>query len=301
MTLISLLLALGLDRLLFVHRDGPVPRWYGRITDTIGAHLPVRWDGVGGVVAIVAPLVLVIGVLQWLVGGLLFGLVALALGVIVLLFALGPLDIVGLVDDYIDAAEADDGERMDWIHGRLTGSEPPGDPREQGRSMVAAVLYQGHDNLFATVFWFCLLGPAGAVLYRMVAEGALRPSPVIIARPALLRAYRHVLGVLGWVPARLIAFGYAMTGSFEEALQRLREGAPAAEDLLAANREMLCRTGTSALRQDHATAEADAATGGERRSDRPGEAVVQARALTLRAAVFWLAILALLTLAGWFG
>lgn len=301
MTLISLLLALGLDRLLFVHRDGPVPRWYGRITDAIGARLPSRWDGVGGVIVIVAPLVLAIGVLQWLAGGLLFGLAVLVLGVVVLLFAFGPLDIVGLVDDYIEAAEAEDGERMDWIHGRLTGSEPSADPREQGRSMVAAVLYQGHDNLFATVFWFCLLGPAGAVLYRMVAEGALRPSPAVIARPALLRAYRHVLGLLGWIPARLIAFGYAMTGSFEEALQRLREGTPSADDLLAANREMLCRTGTAALRQDSAGAEADTGAEGDRRTDRPGEAVAQARALTLRAAVFWLAILALLTLAGWFG
>jgi len=301
MTLISLLLALGLDRTLFVHRDGAPAGWYGRLTDAIGARLPARWDGVGGVIVIVAPWVLAIGVLQWLVGGLLFGLVALALGVAILLFALGPLDVVGLVDDYIDASEAEDGERMEWIYGRLTGGEPPADSREQGRHMVTAVLYQGHDNLFATVFWFCLLGPAGAALYRAVAEGALRPSAAIVARPVLLRAYRHVLGLLGWIPARLLAFGYAMTGSFEEAVHCLRQGAPTAEDVLAANREMLARTGSAALRQDHETAAADAESQGERRTDRPGEAVAQARSLTLRAGVFWLAILALLTLAGWFG
>lgn len=299
MTLISLLVAIGLDRVLFAHRDGPVPGWYGRITDAIGARLPARWDSVGGVIAIVAPAVLVVAVLQWLACGLLFGLVTLVLGVIILLFAFGPLDVVGLVDEYIDAGATGDRERMTWLHGRLTGTEPPDDPREEGRSMVDAVLYQGHDNLFATVFWFCLLGPAGAVLYRMVAEGALRPSPVLVARPALLRAYRHALGLLGWIPARLIAFGYAMTGSFEESLQRLREGAPAAEDLLAANRAMLCGTGAAALRQEQVPAESE--QDGERRTGEPGEAVEQARSLALRAAVFWLAILALLTLAGWFG
>jgi membrane protein required for beta-lactamase induction len=301
MTLISLLLALGLDRALFAHRDGPVPRWYGGMTDAIGARLPSRFDGLGAVVTIVAPVVLVIALVQWLACGLLFGLASLVLGVIVLLFAFGPLDVVGLVDDYADASAADDRERMNWIHGRLTGTEPPEDPHEEARSIVDAVLYQGHDNLFATVFWFCLLGPAGAVLYRMVAEGALRPSPVIVARPPLQRAYRYALGLLGWIPARLIAFGYAMTGSFEEALQRLREGAPAADDLLASNRGMLCRTGTAALRQDESRDEADAEEDGERRTGRPGEAVEQARSLVLRAAVFWLAILALLTLAGWFG
>jgi len=304
MTLISLLVALGLDRVLFVHRDGPVPRWYGSVTDAIGARLPARLDGLGGVIAIVAPIVIVVAVIQWLAWGLLFGLVALVLGVVVLLFAFGPLDVVGLVDDYVDAGASEDRERMGWIHDRLTGTEAPEDPHDEARSMVDAVLYQGHDNLFATVFWFCLLGPAGAVLYRMVAEGALRPSPIIVARPPLQRAYRYALGLLGWIPARLIAFGYAMTGSFEEALQRLREGAPAAEDLLASNRGMLCRTGTAALRRDESRVAADADDAdepGERRTGRPAEAVEQARSLVLRAAVFWLAILALLTLAGWFG
>lgn len=301
MTLISVLVALGLDRMLLAHRDSPVPGWYGRIIDTVAARLPSQWQGSGSALLIVAPPVIAIAVIQWLLWGWLYGLAGLAFGILVLLFALGPLDIAGLVDDYIDACASSDRERTFWYYERLTGEQPPESSRDEGRHMVESVLYQGHDNLFATVFWFCVLGPVGAVLYRMIAEGALRPSPTLVARPALQRTFRHLLGLLGWIPARLIAFGYAMTGSFEEALHRLREGAPPAEDLLATNRNLLRRTGTAALRRDEEDNLMEAGADGERRSSEPGPAVEQARALAVRTAVFWLAVLALFTLAGWFG
>lgn len=303
MTLISVLVALGLDRMLLAHRDSPVTGWYGRILDTVAARLPSGWQGSASALLVIAPPVITIGVLEWLLWGWLYGLAGLAFGIVVLLFALGPLDIVNLVDDYIEACADGDRERAAWNYERVTGELPPADPRDEGRRMIEAVLYQGHDNLFATVFWFCLLGPVGAVLYRMLAEGALRPSPALVARPALQRSFRHLAGLLGWIPARLIAFGYAMTGSFEEALHRLREGVPPAEDLLAANRDLLHRTGSASLRHDE-DAEGATEEGGEdgdRRTNHPGPAVERARALALRTAVFWLAVLALLTLAGWFG
>ena len=301
MTLISVLVALGLDRILFAHRDSPISGWFGRAVDMIAARLPSAWEGIASAILVVAPPVVIVGAIQWLLDGWLYGLGTLAFGIVVLLLALGPLDIVGLVEDYIEACDNDDRERAIWYYERMTGELPPESPRDEGRRMVESVLYQGHDHLFATVFWFCLLGPVGAMLYRMLAEGALRPSPALVARPPLQRTFRYLLGLLGWIPARLIAFGYAMTGSFEEAVHRLREGAPAAEDLLAANRNLLVRTGTASLRREDDAEPVENDTVGERRSSDPGPAVKHARALALRTAVFWLAALALLTLAGWFG
>lgn len=301
MTLISVLVALGLDRILFAHRDNPLSGWFGRAVDMVAGRLPSSWEGVASAVIVIAPPVVIVGAIQWLLHGWIYGLGALVFGIVVLLFAFGPLDIVGLVENYIDACDNDDHDRAVWYYERVTGELPPESSRDEGRRMVESVLYQGHDNLFATVFWFCLLGPVGAILYRMLAEGALRPSPALIARPALQRTFRYLLGLLGWIPARLTAFGYAMTGSFEEALHRLREGTPPAEDLLAANRDLLRRTGTASLRREEEAEPVENDASGERRSSDPGPAVRQARALALRTAVFWLAALALLTLAGWFG
>jgi membrane protein required for beta-lactamase induction len=303
MTLVTVLLTLFLDRMLFFHRDSTVSQWFARYTEGMVARLPTGMDGTGGVAVIVLPPAVAMLLLQWAVAPWLFGLATMVLGVLVLLFSLGPLDVVNLAEDYVEADRLDDAERTRWYYEQLTGEEPPARPQEEGRRMAAAVLYQGHDNLFATVFWFCLLGPAGAVLYRVAAEAALAPGERMRGRPSLLRAAHFVAGVLGWIPARLIAFGYAMTGSFEEALGRFRHGFHTTEDLLDANRRLLVDTGTAALRQDEAFPERDAETGPneERRSARPGEVVDAARGLALRTAVLWLAVLALLTLGGWFG
>lgn len=300
MILLTILATLALDRVLLVHRDSAVNAWYGRLADAIVARLPSSWNGIGGVLVLVLPPLIVIGLLQWLLAGWLFGLVSLVFAIIVLLFALGPLDVVNTVEEYIEARRNEDSERSNFYFERLTGEPPPASPQEEGRTMVGAILYQGHDHLFATLFWFCILGPMGAVFYRMAAEAALRPSPALVARPALQRSARDVLGVLGWLPARVVAFGYAMTGSFEAALRNLRGGGPPGADLLAENRGLLIKTGTAALRSSFEDEEEDTGVGERRTGDRVA-AVDAARALGLRTAIFWLAVLALLTLGGWFG
>lgn len=300
MILVSLLITLALDRMLLWHRDSAINHMWGRFLDAMVSRLPAGWDGIGGALILILPPVIAMAVVQWLVAHWLFGVVSLVLSVVVLLFMLGPLDVVNAVDDYIEARRTDDTERSDYYYERVVGeAPPPGRGSEEGRQMARAVLFQGHDHLFATLFWFCILGPMGAVFYRVAAEAALRPPPSLIARPALGRATHDIAGVLGWIPARLLAFGYAMTGSFEAALRRLRAGAPPSGDWLRANQDLLAETGTAALR-DAETDDDDTATEERRRSD-AAATVEAARSLVFRAGIFWLAILALLTLAGWFG
>lgn len=301
MILIAVLIALVLDRMLFWHRDSGFDRFYGRAIDALATRLPEQWEGVGGILIVVLPPVVVVGLVQWLIADWLFGLASLVFAIAVLLLTLGPVDVVTAVDDYIEARRTDDTERSDFYYERLVGEQPPSDRGpEEARRIAAAVVYQGHDHLFATLFWFCVLGPLGAVLYRMAAEAALKPSPLLVARPALGRAGRHVLGVLGWIPTRLLAFAYALTGSFEAALRRFRAGAAAsAADVLEANQDFLAGTGAAALRSAETADEAG--TGSERRSSDAAAAAEAARALVMRAGIFWIAVLALLTLAGWFG
>lgn len=301
MTLISVLVSLALDRAMFSHRDSAVSEWFSRAATGIATRIPAGMDGVVGAVIVVLPPAIAMALLQALIGHWLFGLVGLALGIVVLLFALGPLDPVSLVDDYMDARRLEDRERSDWFYERFTGEAPPGSPSDEGRSMAEAVFYQSHDHLFAIVFWFCVLGPAGAVLYRMCAQVALQPAPALVARPGLLKGARWLLGLLGWIPARLIAFGYAMTGSFEEALHRLRHGARGpTEDLLTGNQRLLAETGGAALRRSPNERDDTApASSEERRAREPVDAVEAARALSVRTAVLWLAIIALFTLSGW--
>lgn len=301
MTLISVLIALLLDRLTELHRESRLGHRLGAVAETIAVRLPAERGGIAAALIVVLPPALVLLAVQWLVGGWLYGLGGLILGIVVLLPCLGPLDVHDVLEDYIEARSNDDRERSDWFYERLTGELVPDSPEEEARDIVESVFVRAHDNLFATIFWFCVLGPAGALLYRVAAEAALQPPPGIVARPELGRALRHVLGLLGWIPARLMAFGYAMTGSFEHALGRLRDGTEGADDLYSANGWLLVNTGTAALRGDDEIARHTPDNGGERRTAQPAEAADGARRLVVRTGVLWLAALALLTLAGWFG
>jgi len=297
MTLLSLLISLFLDRVLHIHREGRLACALRCYAAQAANALPSSWTGVAAVVFVVAPPVIAIGVIQWALAYWLFGVAYLVLAVVVLLWSLGPVDVADLSEDYVDASRAADPERIAWYYRELTGEAQPTDPSEEARQAARVVLYQAHDNIFATIFWFCVLGPAGAVLYRLAAQVALVPGEGVAA--SYQRSARFVCGVLGWIPTRLIAASYALTGRFGQALSAMRRRSDTNEDWLEHNRQLLGDVGTAALREREPDDSDGDDEAGRRNTDRA--VVVQAaRSLATRAGVLWLAIIAVLTLMGWF-
>jgi adenosylcobinamide-phosphate synthase len=103
------------------------------------------------------------------------------------------------------------------------------------RQVIEHSLLAAHRHVFGVFFWFVVLssvglGPAGAVLYRL-AEFASRywsyksrtvGAPV---NERLLERAQHLFALLDHVPARLTAFGFAVVGNFEEAINCWRRDA----------------------------------------------------------------------------
>lgn len=104
------------------------------------------------------------------------------------------------------------------------------------RHVIEYSVISAHRHVFGVFFWFIVLallglGPAGAVLYRMaeylsrhwlpqtagVAAGTTAPVSV-----HLQQATRRAWHVVDWLPARATALGFAMVGSFEEAIDGWR-------------------------------------------------------------------------------
>lgn len=75
----------------------------------------------------------------------------------------------------------------------------------------ASIIYL--DKLFAVFFWFFLLGPAGAVFYRLVS--LYHDLPVV--REGRLPAQRGWLLALLWLPARYMALCSCLAGNFTTA------------------------------------------------------------------------------------
>ncbi len=103
------------------------------------------------------------------------------------------------------------------------------------RQVVEYSVIAAHRHVFGVLAWFSVLavlglGPAGAVLYRLAEfvprywthKGDVLLQPV---SGALQATASRCWDVMDWVPARITAIGFAVVGSFEEAIESWRNGA----------------------------------------------------------------------------
>lgn len=158
---------------------------------------------------------------------------ALVFDIAVLYLTLGFRQFSHYFTDIRDALERGDeyeARRLlaQWRH--LDASELP--RTELMRHVIEHALLAAHRHVFGVFFWFVLLstvglGPLGAVLYRM-AEFASRywtyPSKALgaPANERLMRVSQRMFALMDHVPARLTAFGFAVVGNFEEAINNWR-------------------------------------------------------------------------------
>jgi len=82
------------------------------------------------------------------------------------------------------------------------------------RSVTKAVLTQFNRRVFAVIFWFVVLGPFGAVLYRVVAKTKVSAEKGGSPEASMLSWASYCLDILDWVPIRLAGLGYTLVGDF---------------------------------------------------------------------------------------
>ncbi len=287
MTLISAILGIIADRLLTHLHEYRHYKQFLAWADMLRARLGGDpWNNIFGVMLVLLPLWLLIGLLQVWLHQFLFGLFGLLFYIAVFVYCLGPRDLAIDVNTYCEVADSTDDELRVRAAGRLLGEEALEDDAGE-RQVTRAVLTEANDRLFAVLFWFVVLGPVGAVMYRSAAVlYRERREPGDYGD-----AIDWVYSVMVWIPARLLALGYALSGHFDAAIEGWR----------AAHREMPrgCEGSIDVL----------AATGEGALGVSDGEAVIEGVASPVRAAmrlvwrtlIIWMVALSLLTLAGWSG
>ncbi len=224
MNLFALLLGLATERLLtnlFHLREF---RWLDPSLDAVFSRFGQSgyWISLVGVALLAALLVLPVAAVAWLLRDALLHIPYFAFAVVVLLFSLGPRDLKQEVDDFCVAVEAGDEQEVRRLGKSLTEFDLPDDSSDQLRDVERAVYVQANNRVFGVVFWFLVLGPAGAWLFRILdlmrRRVAYRYSGGVEDTGALPSAVRSLHGLFAWIPARLLAMGYALAGSFEEAI-----------------------------------------------------------------------------------
>ncbi|MGE5625092.1 MAG: regulatory signaling modulator protein AmpE [Bacillota bacterium] len=197
------------------------PRWFQAYSEALIAftRAPEKARATAGVLL----MVLLPAVAALFLGDLLnriWDMFGLCFGIAVFWFCLGPRDLHAQAEAYIDATHAGDEARAAQLAGEILEAAPPQAAAERTQAVTRAVFKEANARVFGVLFWFALLGPAGALLYRC-ADFLVR-KPVAGASAEFEDAAERTLGVLAWLPAHLTALGYALAGSFEDAVSDLR-------------------------------------------------------------------------------
>lgn len=177
------------------------------------AHLKSRPDWLLAVLAAAA-----VAALDFYLRHALWGLPGLLLAVGALWFACGRRDAERALQRYRLHLQRNDleGARLEAENSELVPALASADDLERLQALVQrSWLQQQLESWFAPVLWFCLLGPGGAVAYRLL-QGERR------------------LAWLDDAPARLLALSFSLTGDFQRGYPAAREAllGPFASDLL---------------------------------------------------------------------
>jgi membrane protein required for beta-lactamase induction len=295
----SLFLERALGHLQHLRRLDWFPGYRLRLTRL----LPESWTtGVGGVIAIFVPVIAATFLLQWLLHDRLWGLLELLFSIAIVTYCLGPETFNHQVDAYLEAVDAGEHEKAKSIAQRLVGGPVSDDIHRQAKQVTTSILYEGNIRIFAVLFWFMILGPAGALLFRVAgalvhdsrARSALADTDAIDAEQLVL--VERIYGVLDWVPAHLLSLTFFLAGSFDDAWHGWRKARQTRQPFTESSRSVVIATGCGAMQHEVDDTVADEASVEEYDL----QWIRTARALVLRSLVVWLVVVALLTMAGWF-
>ena len=252
------------------------------------------------------PLVLV-ALFQLAVDAQLFGLAELLFGVAALFYAWGPRDLdrdVGAVLDAPDPAS----RREAAVRLSIDAN-----PSLEGGSLIESVFRNAMRRWFGVLFWFLLLGPFGAILYRLaVLSVTSSGDPARDLPNRTQRGARTLLALLEWPVAQLLTLSLALVGNFDNVLDAWRGAGGASMRLdnrflgavaRASVRRELAEEAAEAAAQGAAEDPVDphadgdiAVVGGYEMSDLPE--LRDAMSLAWRCLLVWLAVLALFVIAG---
>lgn len=221
MTLISIIIALVLEQLhaLSVQRvvRDPVTRLAGFLEDKFNdggrSHGAIAWGlGVALPAALLSIIYAALMVYQPVLGFL--------LGIAVLYLTMGFRQFSHFFTGIhlaLRAGEIDEARRLlaEW---RGRGSERLSSG-EIARLAIEQALLASHRHVFAPLLWFVVLGPAGALFYRLAHsfdELWSRRSEIEFGEFGQFA--RQAFALIDWVPLRVTAAAFAVVGDFEDAV-----------------------------------------------------------------------------------
>jgi len=256
-----------------------------------------RWRGDGAAAARPALLLLVLVFLlcvliQSALDHVLFGLPLFAFAVIVLFFCWGPRELDGDIEAVLKAPDRD----QRFAAAQALRPDPVRQPLPlEANALVEAAFASALSRWFGVLFWFVLLGPAGALGYRMVQLAARNDAFADRLDADQHEVLERTALILDWAPAHLVALTLALVTEFDAVLHTWRDyHAAHGQGYFTLDLGFL-----GALARAGVDADVVAGDGYATDVNDPLNELADARRALRRILMAWLAVLAVLVIAGW--
>ncbi|PAU89591.1 hypothetical protein CK507_01565 [Pseudomonas sp. WN033] len=181
-------------------------RWSAWLQIRMGNHS--EWQRI---LLLMLPL-LPLAALLWWVQGMAYGFFSLLLHAAVLLLCVGRSDPLGAMTSALEQAWArGDQEAASLVAERELGIACD-EPNGLLRAVRGRLVWEACHGYFVPAFWYLLLGPLGALGYRLLASASGEKG-------GLANVLSHSLE---WLPNRLLGLSLALVGHFDATLAVLR-------------------------------------------------------------------------------
>jgi AmpE protein len=264
--------------------------WFVQWRGLVQRQLREEQTSLSAALLVLLPPVLVLAALQSVLASTLFGLPGFLLALVVLVWCWGPRDLDRDVEALANAAPREAADAAQRLSTR-------GPVAIDGGSLVEAVFRAALQRWFAVLLWFLLLGPAGALLYRLTQ---------LAADSASRRAGDTPLGtlriILEWPAAQLMSLALALAASFDAVIEAWREWHLARGHWLVADVGFLYAAARASVAVELAEEDADEMPPPDVAGRLPAARTLRdAMSLVWRVLVVWLTVLAVFVLAGFVG
>jgi AmpE protein len=236
MTFIITLIALVMERFFHWHHFREW-HWFLNYERWLSEH-SVRLPNVVRLIINLTPPLVVIGVMGYLLSGWLYGIAELIFGIFILLYCLGPYNLWEQVYSCIDDLQKEDPKLAIETAKKAFGVRASSNSQVFHKTLVRAIFIAAHERIFSVIFWFVVLGPLGAVLYRLIALFSMREEL------GLTDIALKIKQGMDWVPVRIFTFIFALGGHFTEVFACWKTGVGKG---LESNENLLADCGVAAL------------------------------------------------------
>jgi membrane protein required for beta-lactamase induction len=173
--------------------------WVHRLT---GASVPYSQF----LVVVVLPVVLT-AIILWAIQDLFWGLLWMVLGFLVLGYSIGISNLEEVVRNHTL-----------WLR-KLTSEDNLEDTRSNHEQVIQQMVHDEFISVYPILFGFLVAGPAGALLYRLTQQ-YVQSGTDVDSEPDFVTL---LIRLLDWIPVRITGLAFCAVGDFAQCMERFLE------------------------------------------------------------------------------